>query len=70
MCDHLSVPIAWEKLEGPTSALTFSGIEIDLVAMQLCLPYSKLLELRELIKEWTTKPHCKRKELEPLAGKL
>ena len=50
--------------------LTFLGIEIDSVAMELRLPQSKLMELRELIKEWRVKPHCKRKELESLTGKL
>ena len=37
-CDRLGVPIAWEKLEGPTSVLTFLGIEIDAVTMQLAYP--------------------------------
>ena len=55
-CDRLGVPIAWEKLEGPTSVLTFLGIEIDALAMQFRLPLTKLSELRDLIREWKTKP--------------
>ena len=69
-CDRLDVPIAWEKLEGPTSVLTFLGIEIDAVTMQLRLPLNKLRELRGLVGEWKTKLYCRKKELESLVGKL
>ena len=48
-CKCLSVPIAWEKLEGPTSVLTFLGVEVDALAMQLRLPLTTLSELRDLI---------------------
>ena len=34
---RLNVPIATEKLEGPTRTLTFLGIEMDTVAMSLRL---------------------------------
>ena len=32
-CDYLGVRIAWDKLEGPTTILTFLGIEIDAQAV-------------------------------------
>ena len=65
-CDHLGVLIAWEKLKGSTSMLTFLGIETDAVAIQLSLPLTKLRELRDLIREWKAKPFCRREELESL----
>ena len=69
-CSHLGVPIAWEKLEGPMTMLTFLGIEIDTSAMQLRLPHTKLTELRSLLKEWRLKRACRKRELESLTGKL
>ena len=50
-CDCVGVPIAWKKLEGPTSVVTFLAIEIDSVAKQFGLTHSNLIEQRELIKE-------------------
>ena len=67
---RLGVPVAWEKLEGPTTKLTFLGIEIDTVAMQMRLPERKLAELRELLVQWRSKHSCSKKELESLVGKL
>ena len=57
-CSHLEVPIAWEKLVGLATVLTFLGVEIDTLAMQMQLPQAKLLELRDLLKEWRLKPSC------------
>ncbi|KAL5505879.1 hypothetical protein EMCRGX_G007418 [Ephydatia muelleri] len=38
VCDQLGIPVASEKLEGPTTALTFLGIVLDTSAQQLRLP--------------------------------
>lgn len=42
LCNELGVPVAWQKLEGPTTSLTFLGIVIDTITGQLCLPQNKL----------------------------
>ena len=52
ICGELGVPIAEEKTEGPTTILTFLGIEIDTVNLQLCLPLQKLTSLLELLRSW------------------
>ena len=39
--EHLGIPVAMEKLEGPATVLTFLGIEIDTKEMILCLPTTK-----------------------------
>ena len=44
VCDQLGIPVASEKLEGPTTALTFLGIVLDTSAQQLRLPPDKLEE--------------------------
>lgn len=68
--DRLELPVAIEKLEGPTSRLTFLGIQLNSVGMEVCLPPSKLSELMELLQSWLGKRRCRRSELESLVGKL
>ena len=58
------------KLEGPSTVLTFLGIEMDTVAMSLRLPAEKLTELRGLVARWEERSFCTMKELESLAGNL
>ena len=47
--EHLKVPIAPEKVEGPGTCLTFVRIEIDTDQMILRLPQQKLVALKTLI---------------------
>ena len=42
VCESLGVPLAIDKTEGPTSCLTYLGIEIDTEAGILRLPREKL----------------------------
>ena len=44
-CDFLGIPIAAEKLEGPATCLSFLGVEIDMMTMQVHLPPGKLERL-------------------------
>ena len=67
---RLGLPIASEKLEGQACVLTFLGIEIDTLDMQLQVPRAKLQELRVLVKSWLGRKSCSRKELQSLAEKL
>ncbi len=67
-CHLLGVPLAPHKTEGPTTCLTFLGIEIDSTAAQLRHPADKLRRLLLLLREWATKTSCLRKELESLIG--
>ena len=46
----LGVPLASEKVKGPTTCLTFLGIEIDTVAMELRLPGKQLANLQQVSK--------------------
>ena len=55
VCDQLGIPVASEKLEGPTTALTFLGIVLDTSAQQLRLPPDKLEELTGLIRSWLSR---------------
>ena len=44
VCDQLSIPLASEKLVGPTTILIFLGIVLDVSVQQLCLPRADKLE--------------------------
>ena len=68
--DRLGVPVAEQKLEGPTTTLTFLGIELNTEQMIRRLPPKKLKELKELVGEWLPKKACRISDLQSLAGKL
>jgi len=42
ICSMLGIPLALEKVEGPSDSLTFLGITLDTQSMQACLPDDKL----------------------------
>lgn len=69
-CSKLGVPIAQEKCEGPTTCLTFLGIEIDTEALELRLPADKLTRVQRTVSEWLGKKAARRRELESLLGLL
>ena len=69
-CQALGVPIADHKREGPTTCLTYLGIEVDTVAGLLRLLNDKLQWLRALLSDWGARRSCTRKELESLVGLL
>lgn len=70
ICQHLRVPIAEHKRDGPTTSLIFLGIVIDAIAGELRLPTDKLQRLQSLLQTWGDKKACSRKELESLIGLL
>ena len=50
-CNRLGVPIAPDKCEGPVTRLTYLGIEVDTVQMQLRLPEEKLRRVQATVEE-------------------
>ena len=69
-CDKLGFPVALEKMVGPSTKLTFLGIEVDSMGLQLSLPEEKLRKLTELVASWRRRKGCKKRELQSLAGYL
>ena len=51
VCQRLGIPLAGEKVEGPSTCLTFLGIVIDSITLELRLPYDKLERIRSLLTE-------------------
>ena len=50
--ERLGVPLALEKVEGPSTSLTFLGITLDTSRMEIHLPDEKLLGTRNEILNW------------------
>ena len=65
----LGVPVALEKLIGPSNTITYLGIEIDAPSMSVRLPIAKLSELQVLLASWLIKKKCTKKDLLSLIGK-
>ena len=68
--NRLQVPVASEKIEGPTTCLTFLGIELDTDSLILRLPADKLEALKVMVREWLSRKSCSVRDLQSLAGKL
>ena len=70
VCQELGVPVAAHKTEGPSTCLTFLGIQIDSVAMQLSLAPDKLTRIQGLVLSWRSKRAATKQELQSLLGHL
>ena len=64
------MPIAPQKVEGPSTCLSFLGITIDSVPGQLSLPPQKLARLQSEIRTWQGRKKCTKRELQSLLGQL
>ena len=70
VCTQLGMPVAPHKIEGPSTKLTFLGIEIDSQEAKLRLPEQKLLALRSEIVRWRGLRRCSKRNLQSLLGSL
>ena len=70
VCQDLGVPVASHKTESSSCQLTFLGIQIDTVAMELSLPPDKLSRTTETVLEWTSKRVATKKQLQSFIGTL
>ena len=68
--EDIGLPVAPTKLEGPFTSLTFLGIEIDTVSLEIRLPADKLQRLQDLLHSWLSRASCTKQELESLIGYL
>ena len=70
LCRELGVPLASEKLEGPTTTLLFLGIILDTNRMEIRLPEDKLSRTQEMIRAWLPKRKATKREILSLVGTL
>ena len=66
----LGVPTAPQKMEGPSTTITFLGIELDSIALTARLPPEKLQRLVQILQEWGDRRRCTKRELLSLIGIL
>ena len=67
---YLGFELNYAKLVAPTTDLTFLGVRINSLTMELALPPPKLNEIRCLVATFLNKRHATRRQLQSLAGKL
>ena len=70
LCNHLGIPVAIDKVEGPATMLTFLGLELDVSRQQIRLPPDRLRELLAELQDWSTRSKATKCELLSLIGKL
>lgn len=69
-CSQLGVPIAMEKVEGPTTTLTFLGLELNSRTRQISLPPDKLHDILTELQAWLHRRKATKRQLLSLIGKL
>ena len=63
----LGFQINWQKVVDPTQSLVFLGIQLDTIEMTMCIPYSKLVQIKEGLALFSTpRRACKRQLQSPL----
>ena len=70
VCDELGIPLATEKIEGPSTSLTFLGILLDTSCMEARLPDDKLQRIQKEISSWLGRKKATKKEILSLVGLL
>ena len=66
----LGVPLAEDKCEGPSTSITFLGIQVDTEQGTLSLPADKLSRIQKELEAWRDRKWCRRRMLESLIGLL
>ena len=62
-CDDLGVPLAPDKIIGPTRTIAYLGIQIDTERMMVSLPAEKYAKLAVPLRTWGTRKKCTKREL-------
>ena len=70
VCESLSIPVAMDKLEGPSTTLTFLGLELDSVRQEIHLPQDKLHTILTELSQWPKPRKITKRRLLSLLGLL
>jgi len=63
ICTQLGIPLALDKVEGPSTSLTFLVIILDTERMEARLPKEKLVRIRHQLEEWQGKKKATKKQI-------
>ena len=67
---RLGIILEPAKEVGPTTTITFLGIELDSLLLIARLPQDKFYDLRTSIPQWLTRRKCTQRELQSVIGKM
>ena len=70
LCNELGVPLAPNKVEGPSTTLAFLGIILDTQCMENGLPQEKLTQIQVKLKTWLKKKNTSKRDILSLVGLL
>ena len=70
VCSQLGIPLALEKMEGPSQSLTFLSITLDTRCMEARLPPDKLQGIRNQVAAWLRKKNATKRDTLSLVGLL
>ena len=70
ICSLLGIPLALEKIEGPSQSLTFLGITLDTHSMQARLPEDKLRRIQNQVAFWLPRKIVTKREILSVVGLL
>ncbi len=70
ICKQLGVPLAEEKTEGPVQTITYLGLEINTITMQVRVPRGKVKATCELIHRALAKKKVTLRYIQSLVGSL
>ena len=70
VCAMLGIPLAAEKVEGPSATIEFLGIQLDTVRMEARLSTEKLTRICTVIQDWRLKRNATKREILFLVGLL
>ena len=70
LCSQLGIPIAPNKTCGPSTTLTFAGIELDSIRSEARLPRDKITKCVDIITGFLQRKKVQLKELQSLLGLL
>ncbi len=63
LSQQLGVPWALDKTEGPTTCITFLGLELDLEKLELRVPNEKLDRIRQELQFWVSRRSATKRKL-------
>ena len=70
LCEDLGIPLALEKVEGPSNTICFLGITLDTIRMEIRLPTDKLQRIKDTLSNWLEKKKAKKRDVLYLVGLL
>ena len=68
VCGEVAMPVEPEKDEGPASTISFLGLELDSMAMEVRLPQEKLKKLKTVLGTWRGRQACRKRDILSLIG--